>query len=270
MLLSPEKIISVKNHHKRNWDYTILALAIINSLIVPLELSFEPDFTKDSYYNFLDNMVDFLFVVDMFGMAVTSYVDNHGHEIRDHSKIIGKYLKSYRFVFDFLAVLGAGVITTFVPNMKVFKCFKIIRIFRVKSIIAQLNVPDGVKAVINLFKLIFFLFLWIHSIACLWWNVINIHHLDVFEERDGLSAQWFPPLDWVNAWDSELFSDDMTIYKKYFTLLYYAILYIGNNEIGPVNSIEIGMCSLLLILSSLLNTQIFGEIAMLVAVLNRK
>jgi len=40
--LHPNKIISHKNKIKASWDIMILVLAVFNSLMVPLELSFEP------------------------------------------------------------------------------------------------------------------------------------------------------------------------------------------------------------------------------------
>jgi hypothetical protein len=45
---------------------------------------------------------------------------------------------------------------------------------------------------------------------------------------------------------------------------------IGTNEIAPVNTVEKGMIALIMLLSSILNTQIFGQISVLVLLLTRK
>ena len=62
----------------------------------------------------------------------------------------------------------------------------------------------------------------------------------------------------------------MSILNKYLTMLYYAIEILGSNEIGPVNTIEMIYVTSVLLLSSMLNTQIFGEIVLLVMVFSRK
>jgi hypothetical protein len=46
MTVSPSKIISYKNKKKQLWDFTILFLAIMNSLIVPVELAFDPELVR--------------------------------------------------------------------------------------------------------------------------------------------------------------------------------------------------------------------------------
>jgi predicted histidine transporter YuiF (NhaC family) len=46
MTVSPSRIISYKNKKKQLWDFTILFLAIMNSLIVPVELAFDPELVR--------------------------------------------------------------------------------------------------------------------------------------------------------------------------------------------------------------------------------
>ena len=41
--------------------------------------------------------------------------------------------------------------------------------------------------------------------------------------------------------------------EKYFIILYYSVLNIGNNELGPVNIIELGIATILLTFSSIMN-----------------
>jgi len=45
---------------------------------------------------------------------------------------------------------------------------------------------------------------------------------------------------------------------------------IGTNEMGPVNLGEIVMASFFLLFSSLLNAQIFGEMAVVITILQKK
>ena len=52
--------------------------------------------------------------------------------------------------------------------------------------------------------------------------------------------------------------------------LYTAIMMLGSNEIGPVNKSEIAFCSVSLLISSLINAQIFGEMAVLISTMKKK
>ena len=67
-------------------------------------------------YQIFDNVVDLLFLIDMFFMFMTSYVDKMGIEIYDSRRIAKKYIFSIRFLTDFLAILGTGVVTSFMPS----------------------------------------------------------------------------------------------------------------------------------------------------------
>jgi hypothetical protein len=152
----------------------------------------------------VDNLIDVVFLIDMTLMIVTSAIDMRtGREVKDQQLIIHMYVSSMRFVFDVLALFGTGIITQFIPVMKVFKCAKIVRVFRLGKVIAELNIDTDKKMFLLLGKLVFFLFLWIHVVACIWWIVI-------YQNRDsfldvGVSAQWYAPFDWANFEESIIF-----------------------------------------------------------------
>lgn len=46
-------------------------------------------------------------------------------------------------------------------------------------------------------------------------------------------------------------------------MLYYGILILSSNELGPVNTIEIAFITLMLLASSMINTLVFSDIAAL-------
>ena len=68
-------------------------------------------------------------------------------------------------------MLGANVITRYIPSFEVFGIFKMNRVFRLGGIIARFNIPEHYKAMLNLFKLTFYLFLWFHATACGWYII---------------------------------------------------------------------------------------------------
>jgi GTP cyclohydrolase I len=122
-------------------------------------------------------------------MFVHSYLNKQGIEVFDSIKIAKKYCMSMRFVGDALAILGTNVVTKFIPGFRIFGIFKIGRILRLGGIISRLNIREGLKALLNLSKLIFYLCLYMHVLACSWWTVISFHK-DDFDD-DGRSLQWY-------------------------------------------------------------------------------
>ena len=141
-LISERYIVSYKNKTKQKWDIFILGLAFQNSLLIPIDLAFEPEFTKIKGFEVFDNIVDGLFLVDMIVMFMTSFINKKGAEVLNSHQIAAKYMMSFRFVADFCAVLGTGIVTQYVPALKAFGIFKMVRIMRLGGIIARLNVPE--------------------------------------------------------------------------------------------------------------------------------
>ena len=53
-------------------------------------------------------------------------------------------------------------------------------------------------------------------------------------------------------------------------MLYHAVLYLGSNELGPVNEAEMLFAVITLLSAAILNALLFGDVASLMAVLSRK
>lgn len=54
-----------------------------------------------------------------------------------------------------------------------FGLLKIIRVFRLSSIINNLNLREQLKMTIKIIKLCFFLILYVHVIACMWYYLVR-------------------------------------------------------------------------------------------------
>ena len=57
--------------------------------------------------------------------------------------------------------------------LELFGILKMGRVLRLNKIIQFLNVSEDVKASMKLTKMIFFLTIYIHCFACLWWIVVK-------------------------------------------------------------------------------------------------
>ena len=170
-------------------------------------MAFSPEFTTWIAFQIFDNIVDFIFIIDMMLMFMTSYLNKRGIEVFNSHSIANKYIMSLRFVADALAILGTGLITAFVPQFKLFGFFKMFRIMRLGTLITKMNVPEHVKALMNLTKLCFYLCLGVHVIGCGWFFVCSINK-DITNPKTGKSMQWYPPTYWLDYKESKLFNND--------------------------------------------------------------
>lgn len=94
------------------------------------------------------------------------------------------------------------------------------------------------------------------------WFVVKIKKDEL--DYDGRSLRYIPPLDWITYANSELFSDEISNFKRYLVCLYYGVLILGLNEMGPVNTQEMLYFSLTLMMSAIMNSLIFSDLIMLI------
>ena len=201
-------------------------------------------------------------------MGMTSFLNKKGVEVTDSRIITAKYVQSARFLADFLAILGTGAVTNFVPPFKIFGIFKMIRILRLGAIISRSILPEETKALLNLAKLVFYLLLILHLLACGWYFACHINALRT--DLEGYDVTWIPPLDWLNYKATVVFRPETSAPERYLVFLYHAVLMLGANEMGPVNEAEIIFCVATLIATNIMNANIFGEMAVLVQLIEKK
>jgi len=90
-------------------------------------------------------------------MFFTTFQNKKGQEIYDSRQIAKHYVKTSRFVFDCLSILGIDIITHINNKMKIFGFFKLARIKRLSTFLNQLNQPEDLKALFQFFKLMLYL-----------------------------------------------------------------------------------------------------------------
>lgn len=99
---------------------------------------------------------------------------------------------------------------------------------------------------------------------------LDPREMEDFEKWSVLPTFWYQPADWINFPDQKLFTNDYGFAMRYYIMFYYSILILGTNEMGPVNVVEILVMAILLLISSLINALVFGDIASLTMDLTRK
>jgi len=106
-------------------------------------------------------------------MLLTSFIDAHGKIIFDSRYIALHYMGQTRFYLDVFSLLGAGIFVRIHRYFKLFGLFKLLRVLRMGNMISEMNSDEVTKALLNLAKLMLYLFLYLHALACYCWLSIS-------------------------------------------------------------------------------------------------
>ena len=132
------------------------------------------------------------------------------------------------------------------------------------------------------------LLIYLHITGCLWFVIIKGTYdrsktrydflrdagrldeypddfLDEFGSEPSIIA-WQPPYDYFNGqeffWERFEYGETTFIYC---VCLYYSVLVIGGNELGPKETIELVYVVSINLIGAIVNAYIFGELAVLIA-----
>jgi heme/copper-type cytochrome/quinol oxidase subunit 4 len=122
----------------------------------------------------------------------TTYTDARtNNEIVDQKMIAKNYLKG-RFWIDIFASLPFDqMVEPFLPGggsstvLQTLGILKLARLLRLSRLIAFLNLKDDVKISLKLFRVLFFIVLYIHVAGCMWFFIVKDNE------------EWIPPLDYL-------------------------------------------------------------------------
>jgi heme/copper-type cytochrome/quinol oxidase subunit 4 len=126
-----------------------------------------------------------LFGLDVLISIRTTIVDEISKvEIKDAREIAKRYILRGRFIIDVISSIPFdALIGTHSDKLKLISILKLARIFRFTRIISFLNATEDFKLSLKLFKLIFYLVIYLHLQACAWFFFTN------------LDKEWFPLTD---------------------------------------------------------------------------
>jgi len=101
---------------------------------------------------------------------------------------------------------------------------------RLSHIITVMNLHQDVKLIFKLFKLFFFLIMYIHSLACLWWFSIKDQAVWI-HPMNGLSTSKLKPemIPLLNPYST---AQHGRLYQYSFSL-YSTLLFILGNDMWP-------------------------------------
>ena len=145
-----------------------MVLAIWNCFVIPIQVAFKPPFMSSIIFLLLNYIIDFLFFIDIIVNFRTSFIHSKtGEEIFTQKEIIKNYFKK-RFWIDLLATIPFDTIGSLLFSsvdtslLQLFSLLKLAKVLRLSRIIANLNVNNEIKMSLKIFKLVFFLLLYLH------------------------------------------------------------------------------------------------------------
>lgn len=173
-------MIDEENPYRKMWDLFTVCLSVINVTLIPFTMSFGKFADNHQLINAIEEIIDLMFLIDILVMFFTTTTNKHGHRIDTLQGIAKNYISKSRFYFDVLALLGTYPFVALWRNFKYFQLFKILRVFRMSELIAKSNVSMEMKAALNLFKIVFYMMMYLHILACLWFVVVLSNSPEIY------------------------------------------------------------------------------------------
>jgi len=253
-------MIKAQGKNRLQWDLLIIVLSIYQAIAIPLDMTFSPDEFNSPFVKTVDSLIDLVFVIDIIFRFRTTYIDPiSGEEVMDSMLISRRYLKSSNFYIDVLSTVplddlfGGGIL------LQLFGLLKLLRVQRISSVIMNLNTSQEIKAGLKVIYLIFGMFLYIHVMGCIWYIVVSQ------EEK------WIPNMDFIWFGNPQVYDFYYTHFgRSYWTSFYIGFYLFGVGEVCPRTETEILVAIPILILSSIMNGLIIGNMALYISELNKK
>ena len=79
----PAFMFSSTQAARERWDYFVMCIATWNALLLPIELAYEPEWTKTSANTWINAFIDLLFLLDIIVVFRTAIVGENGEIVTD-------------------------------------------------------------------------------------------------------------------------------------------------------------------------------------------
>lgn len=98
---------SVVKHRKQRsaWEIFIIFIALYSVVVIPIRIGVN-EHLFDPAYDVIDMITWLFYIGDVFVNLRTTYIDSFGLEVVDSSRIMKKYVGSFRFILDILSLFN--------------------------------------------------------------------------------------------------------------------------------------------------------------------
>jgi hypothetical protein len=257
------------NHESKfriRWDLFIIILALWNCIFIPFNVAFNVE--ENNLLKISDSLIDICFFLDILCNFFTTYINPLNNTlVYDLNRIARRYVFGTRFTIDLLASIPFDLLLpkpevtddgteSSNTQVKILGLLKMIRLLRLGRIITYMKLKQGLKIGFRIFQLLFLLLLLVHWLGCIWYILVN----------DNLK-NWIPPKD-LDSGETDFF--EIGMWEQYSVVFYYGILLIVGNEVAPRTTIQTIFAALVIVVGSLFTAFIFGNMAALLAAMNKK
>ena len=205
--------------------------------------------------------MDIIFIADLFiNFRTTLKFSLSDDEITDSKEIAMYYLRN-RFFIDLVASIPFDALLTHTDGggvdykFRIFSILKMIRLLRFTRVIIYLNATDSVKHSLKLFKLIFYLVVYIHWQACAWF---------FYTKSD---QTWFPLIDLISG-RVELYTNPLSY--QYCFSVWHSVMILDGADMVPATDDQAIVVSILVILAEFVRANILGTIGVVITAINLK
>lgn len=120
-----------------------------------------------------------------------------------------------------------------------------------------MNTSESIKHSLKIFKLIFYLMIYIHCQACAWFFFTNI------------DQTWFP-LEKILLNNHDFYYDDIPVLYQYCFSVYHSVNILLGEEMLPVTQLQAIILSVMLLLGEFVHAHIMGTIGVVLQSMSRK
>lgn len=157
-----------------------MLVSVWNCFTLPVDIAFEPEEFESIGMVVFNHLIDIVFAFDIIINFRTTYIEEKtGYEVVKPRIIARNYVRS-RFVIDLLATIPFDTVFLGILGRKIsdklslLSLLKLFRVLRLSKIITYMNASENVKHSLKIFKLLFFLVIYIHCQGCAWFYYTNI------------------------------------------------------------------------------------------------